>query len=348
MTDSTIPQDVEGVTEDTAFESTDDAANAFMDAWKDEETPSDEAREEGDTDDDAEPENSDDEDGEYEEEDSDEETDEDEEDHEDSENDQDNDDESDDSQAKAPVADDAEVEVKIGDEVKRVSVRDLKRLYGQEASLTNKSQELATKRRQLDEQGQATAAILKRQYDKALERFKPYKDIDFFVASREMDADEFTALRKEAQQAQEEIRFFESEIEGFMTDIQSRQQEALRQQAQEALPKLKERIPEWSNELYDDIRTYAIGEGMDSTTVNRIVDPAAITMMHKARLYDQMKAKATEKKAKTPAKKRKVAKPGSANNKLKTKPSNKAMDRFKQSGSVEDAEAAFLARWSDN
>ena len=42
-----------------------------------------------------------------------------------------------------------------------------------------------------------------------------------------------------------------------------------------------ERHPRMVNDLYNDIRAYAIEQGMDEATVNTIVDPTAIKILHK-------------------------------------------------------------------
>ena len=53
------------------------------------------------------------------------------------------------------------------------------------------------------------------------------------------------------------------------------------------LVKVLERdIPNWNNELYNKVRSYAVAEGMEKTIVDQIVDPVAIKLIHKSRLYD--------------------------------------------------------------
>src|SRR5574337_877989 len=51
------------------------------------------------------------------------------------------------SKAKKDAGDDVIVKIKVGDKEHEVPVKDLKRLYGQEASLTRKSQEVAAQRK---------------------------------------------------------------------------------------------------------------------------------------------------------------------------------------------------------
>ena len=50
---------------------------------------------------------------------------------------------------------------------------------------------------------------------------------------------------------------------------------------------LQDAIPDWSNETYSDIRSYAVAQGLPEEQVNVIVDPAVIQIINKARLFDQ-------------------------------------------------------------
>ena len=59
---------------------------------------------------------------------------------------------------------------------------------------------------------------------------------------------------------------------------------------------LQESIPDWSNELYNDIRGYAIAQGLPEDQVNSTVDPIVIQLLNKARLFDRGKTVATVKK----------------------------------------------------
>ena len=108
--------------------------------------------------------------------------------------------EDDDEAVEAEVlADDAEVEITVDGETHRASVADLKRLYGQEASLTRKSQAVSQQRKQAEDAMQRSDALLQAMLSRAEERFKPYSEVDMLLASKTMDAEDFAALRKEAQ-----------------------------------------------------------------------------------------------------------------------------------------------------
>ena len=248
------------------------------------------------------------------------------------------------------VSEDDEVVVKVDGEEKRVSVKDLQRLYGQEASLTRKSQELATQRKSAEEQGLVAMAVLERMYKKAAEKAKPYENIDLFKASRELEPEEFDALRTEMNRAVEEKNFYEQELQGFVGKLREQQENYIREQAGVAIQTLKQSIPNWNDQTYDELRSYAVGSGMHPDIVNRIVDPAALTMIHKARLYDLAKSKAaTKTQAVAKAVPSKTsAKPSAApvEGRVQVTTEKKAWQRFAKSGDVDDAVEALMARWT--
>ena len=195
----------------------DDAAEAILGNWEDPETVSKEEQEATDettsetsveesveTEDETE-------DLEYEEDDEDPEE---EDESEDTEDDQEEAEEQDDDSEEAEVVafdDDTLVEISVDGESKQASIKDLKRLYGQEASLTRKSQETASQRKMADEQLQKADASLQAMISRAQERFKPYSEVDMLVASKNMSAEDFTQLRAEAKQAEDDLKFLTEE-----------------------------------------------------------------------------------------------------------------------------------------
>lgn len=252
--------------------------------------------------------------------------------------------EEDDESPKKTLDDDAEVEVKVDDQVLKVSVKELKRLYGQEAALTRKSQQVAAKRKEVEQTEQKLAVSLQKMYEKAASRWEPYSKIDMLVASKQLDADQFAALRAEAQAAYEDFRFISEEADAFVKQSQAQQQERIQQAAQEAVKVLKETIPGWSQGLYDQIREYAIGTGMDAEVVNNLVDPVALTLIHKARMYDESKKVVTKKKVLAPKKVVKTTVSPSVKDMSPSKAVN-AEKRLRVSGDVDDAAELFLSRW---
>ena len=248
------------------------------------------------------------------------------------------------------IDDDAEVEILVDGETHRASVKSLKRLYGIESSLTRKSQAVAQQRKDAEDALQKTDAVLQAMLEKAEERYKPYAEVDMLVASKTMEDADFAALRKEAQLAEQDVKFLKEEADKFYGDIAKQQQAAQREAAKDAVRVLQETMPDWSNELYNDIRGYAIAQGLPEEQVNNYVDPTVIQILNKARLYDQGKRVATVKKKAATKKKvlRSQKAPPDAPAKRRTKAS-KAQEvlRTKRGADLDDIASALMARWEN-
>ena len=257
------------------------------------------------------------------------------------------DDEEKSEEPKKALDDEAVVKVKVGDEELDVSVKDLKRLYGQEAALTRKSQEVAAKRKEAEATAMKASATLEKMYEKAAAKWEPYSKIDYLVAQKQLDNDAFAALRAEAQAAYEDFRFISEEADTFVKQTQAQQQQHLQEAAKEAVKVLRDAIPDWSPKLYDQIREYAINTGMDAEVVNNLVDPVAIQLLHKARLFDESKKIVTKKKVVQ----QKTVLKNTVTTSVKDVKGNgpaKQKAKLQSTGSVDDAANLFLSRWASD
>jgi hypothetical protein len=243
--------------------------------------------------------------------------------------------------------DDAVVKVKVDDKELEVSVKDLKRLYGQEAALTKKSQAVATERKEVEANGAKLAAQMQRVYDKAAARWEPYSKIDMLVASKQLDTEEFAALRQEAQAAYEDFRFITQEADEFVKNANEQRQATLKTEAKKAVEVLKTAIPGWNQAVYDSVRTYAIEKGLPAEIVNAMVDPVAIQLIHKAMTFDKAKTITTKKKTVQPKKVLKTTKTTTGRD-VKEDRTAAQMKRLKASGTTDDAADLFLARWAQD
>ena len=272
----------------------------------------------------------------------------------DDETDEDEDDEEDDDEPLA-ASDDQVVDISVNGESKKVSVKDLKRLYGQEASLTKKSQDLANQRKQSEEQLAQTHMSYQKLMERAEARYKPYADIDMLVASREMDAETFSQLRQDAKQAEDDLKFLQEESGQLVSQAQQNHQQATKEAAADCVKVLQEQLPDWGNELYTNIREYAVASGLPKDQVDQYTDPQVIMLINKARLYDQSKQSAKSKKAKAKLTKSKSGKTKVLSSK-KAPPSKKSIQRANQkkqmdmlSGAkdLDDIAEALMSRWEE-
>ena len=271
-----------------------------------------------------------------------EETDQDDEDAEETEDD----DEADDEEAET-VSDDAQVEVTVNGKTELVSVASLKRLAGQEAAITQKSQQVASQRKVLDDAIGKNHLAFQKMLEKANERWKPYSEVDMLVAAKAMETEDFAALRKEAEEAYNDLRFLNEEADAFYKNVQEQSQSQLQEAAKECVKVLAEDIPDWDNKLYNDIRTYAVSQGLDEAEVNNYVDPAVIKLLNKARLYDAGKKVATvKKKAATTKKVLRNSKAPEGDKQRKSQKIADAKAKLATSGNdLDDIANALLTRW---
>ena len=165
------------------------------------------------------------------------------------------------------------------------------------------------------------------------------------LASKTMDDAEFSQLRLEAQQASDDLRFLTEEANQYYGELQQQQQAALREQAQEAVKVLEKDIPDWNNKLYDDIRSYAVAQGLPEDQVNTYVDPVVIKILNKARLFDQAKQVTTTKKKRVAKKVLKTTKAPSLEANERARKQKAAQAAIRNSNDLDSIADALLSRW---
>ncbi len=249
------------------------------------------------------------------------------------------------------LSDETIVELIVDGETKQASLKDLKRLYGQEASLTRKSQETASQRKLADESLQRADASLQAMLSRAQERYKPYEEVDMLVASRQMQPDDFAALRAEAKAAEDDLKFLTEEADSFYADYQQKQAVQQRESAKQCIEVLQREIPDWTTDLYNEIRSHAIQSGLPEQEVNQYTDPTVIQLLHKAMLFDKTKKVAKTKKSKAPTKILRSKKAPPSKTDVKLSKQKAARDRIRANppqGNDLDAIADFLVSgWED-
>lgn len=257
------------------------------------------------------------------------------------------------------AADEHVIEVVVDGEKKQVSVKDLKRLYGQEASLTRKSQDLAAQRKAADDSLAQTHLSYQKLIERAETRYKPYADIDMLVASRQMDPDTFAQFRQDARQAEDDLKFLREESGQLVSKATAQNQLAVKEAAAECVKVLQDSLPDWGNDLYNDIRNYAVKAGLPQAQVDQYTDPSVIMLINKARLYDRSKQAAESKRAKAKMSTSKDGKTKVLSSKKSppTKTDVRAQRRQeahtklrsnpKYGGDIDDIAEALMARWED-
>ena len=254
---------------------------------------------------------------------------------------------SNDTKVEAP--DDALVTIKVGDETQTVAVKDLKRLFGQEAALTRKSQEVAQARQKVEAEADMFVTASEKLLERAQKDFEPYKGIDWLVASKQLTSTEFAALRQEAMAKFENVKFLEEEVGSVYEQVRVSRQAEQVEAAKKCIEVLSETVPNWSKERYDSLRDFATTRGMSTEAFNSILDPVAIAIINDAMTLQEARQRAaSKKKAVAPTKVMKRAKGRQTANGQDTQHAvvKEAQRRLRETGSDEAAENAFMARWS--
>lgn len=251
------------------------------------------------------------------------------------------------------ASEDAVVKIKVDGQEVTATVKDLKRLYGQEASLTRKSQEAAETKKRADETTVKHVAGLENLLNRAREQAAPYANINFLALTKDpnVSPEELSALSDAANRSFENVRYLEQELDGVVRSAQEQRQQQMMVLAREAVKTLsdpKTGIPGWNEQMYNDIRKFAVENGMNEQVVNELVDPVAFKVLHMAMQYQKGKSAVTKTKKidKTP---KRIIKgtPDEVVKKSKGDPKREVFKRLKSSGSVDDAADAFLAQWGE-
>lgn len=255
--------------------------------------------------------------------------------------------------AKKHVDDDeAYVKIKEGDDEHEVPVKDLKRLWGQEAALTRKSQEVAEQRKTVEAENLKTTTALSTLLQRAKAKSAPYEEIDFLVASKDLSAEDLKALRDEAKVRSDEVKFLETELSGFVQAANAKQQAAFADQAKACVTALKDadsphHIPDWGDKVYNELRDFAVTEGLNANVFNQLVDPASMKLLNMAMQFKRGLSKVlTTKVNKTPTKITKTSVTPVASKGSKAA-EDKAMKRLRTDQSTDAAADLFLKRWEN-
>jgi hypothetical protein len=336
-----MPLPKEGVETQTSALSNDEAAEALLNRWKDAEQPSD--NEEGAKP----PRRSETERDDTGEDDNDNESDDDDLILEDEEDGSDEGDDEGDGPVEAP--ENAVVKIKVGDEEITAKVSDLKRLYGQEASLTRKSQEVAQTRKQVDTELERFSAATGRLLEKATERFKPYAEIDWAVAAKALDTEEYTALRQEAKAAYTDVQFLQQELNGVVEEAQKSRAAQLEQDAKKAIEVLtgENGIPGFNEEVYQSMADHFVSLGGSLENYAQVVDPVALIILHNSMKYQQARERAATKRKAAPTSKRTMKSNKRSGTGRVGDKAGEALEKLSKTGSRDDAVSLLLGRWKD-
>nr|WP_042674277.1 hypothetical protein [Methylobacterium sp. B34] len=250
--------------------------------------------------------------------------------------------------ARTDLADDDVITLKVDGEETTVSIRDLKRQWGQHRANDHRSKAIAQDRRNLDEASKATIVAADSLYKRAAEKAAVWEKVDWVGALKNLDAESFNALKAEAERDYADVRFYQ---DGLNAELERSRV----WQAQETESRINATVIELSNpetgitgfgnDVLQEIGSFMQKQGVPQ---DRLVDLFHAPILRMA--YDAMqfnKARAVTSTAKPVVKTAKKIVKGNISSETSrnaAKPgNNSAMKRLERSGSQDDAVAAFLS-----
>lgn len=251
--------------------------------------------------------------------------------------------------------DEVYVKVKVGDDEYEVPVKDLKRLHGQEASLTRKSQQVAADQRNIEAQRVQYAHKLDTMVQRATQKADQYRQVNFFALSKDpnVTAEMLGALQDEARRAFDEESFLKAEADQFVQGVQKERNDRLVTQARDSIKQINDpdsphHIPNFSQKLHGEMMQFAIDNGVPAELANNLVDAPSMKILHMAMSFKKGAAKAVTKVVnKSPKKIMKtstVPTPKSSN----VRRQETAMKKLREgTGGHDDVADAFMSRWTE-
>lgn len=246
-----------------------------------------------------------------------------------------------------------EVEGEKGKVVEKPTIKELKLGYMRQKDYQTKTAEVA---RQRKEQAEHVRQAVESERTQHLENLKNLQDVLIQTTAPELkdvnwdhlaanDAFEYVRLKNRAEQIVNALSTIQGKAKEVSAKLQADQKAAREAAHAKARTQLETDIPGFSDALYQTLMKSGETVGFKPEEVATWADPRAIKLLHKAYLYDQLKAGKPSAGQKVPVTPPKVLKPGaSAGNSQAQQRQAEAMKRLQGSGNIDDAAAVIRAR----
>lgn len=231
--------------------------------------------------------------------------------------------------------------VKVAGEEVQVTLEEALRGYSREADYTRKTQAVKAMEQELSGAREEYLAGLKT-VQQIIEANQPRVD----QSLRQTNPAEWSAQMLQHQQWAAQAREVNAETERLNAEAAKKEADEHSRLVAEERTKLFEAIPEWSDPKVLEAETpklisHGAAYGFTAEEIGEVVDHRAMRVLRDAMLYRELVAKSGGVKAAVEAKK--VSKPGvGPAPKSKVQDLQRAKQRLRQSGRVDDAEAAIL------
>lgn len=243
-----------------------------------------------------------------------------------------------------PEAEETEKELtfEVGGET--LSAEELKLGYLRQSDYTQKTQNLAESRKAAEAQLEETTATMSALLSAAGADLSRFQGVDWERAAVE-NPEQYKQAKASFEQTRSTYDFIKAQSDQYQEQQQQQADTAQKEAATESLTVLKTNIPNWNNDLYYAIGSYAQKDlGVSSEEFHQVADHRIITALYKAMQFDQAKTVAAKKKIKASPTKTLSGGKADATKATQSESFRKASERLRKTGRVEDAAAVILNR----
>ncbi len=236
--------------------------------------------------------------------------------------------------------------VKVNGQEMRVTFDELKAGYQREADYRRKTMDLAEERRAIAAEKAQAKQLLDTLIPQLQEAAKDrWADVDWVRLASD-DPAGYVAKKAEFEAHQQRLWLASQERQRIQEQEQAEQSKAFKARLADEHAKLVDAIPAFrdqkkAKEIAANIKAYLVTEGFTPDEIAGVSDHRALKLAHKAWLYDQSQKQrvVAAEKAKTVPK---VVRPGTgARENPATAERQKAFERLRKTGSIDDAAAVF-------
>jgi len=238
----------------------------------------------------------------------------------------------------------AVVQIKIGDETKTVKVNDLKRLYGQEQALTKKSMEASAKIKRSETAYAVTDRIFTELVNAAKRDFEPYAKLDRVQLAQSLSPADFAKVDRAAKAAAGKLQWYQESSERFAKEHAEEMRAQQEAAAATAAEYIRSKVPDWDKAKWTSLRDFALDSGFEAEEFDNLVHGPGLFLLYQAQQFATAQKKAkdvplSKKVAKAP---KDGAKPQRGDRKTDT--AKETLQRLRSTGEMDDAVAAFQSR----
>lgn len=252
------------------------------------------------------------------------------------------------------LPEDLTIKVKVDGEEVEVTLAELRNGYSRTADYTRKATALANERKALQAEVESIRNE-RAQYEQLLPALQ--QQLEQAAAAEpdwdslyEEDPIEAARLerhwRKSREEQTQKLNAIKAEQQRLAQENAKEQQRAMAAFIEAERAKLPEVIPEWKNQEtlvreVNDLRNWAVSQGLTEQEVNSLQQAAHIAILRKAMLFDKGAKNVAESKAPATKKVARIVKPGSKGTQVSTGSTEvkRASQRLARSGRIADAAA---------